>query len=48
MNVSLSRARICLIVLGDMRTLNTNNQWRALIDFAVQNQAAFNMENKSS
>jgi senataxin len=37
MNVSLSRARISLIVVGDMKTLNINSYWRGLIDFAVKN-----------
>jgi superfamily I DNA and/or RNA helicase len=44
MNVSLSRARVCLIVVGDLRTLNLNKQWRGLIDFAVKNQAAYNTD----
>jgi superfamily I DNA and/or RNA helicase len=46
MNVSLSRARISLIVVGNMRTLNSNTYWKALIDFAIANQSAFNTEYK--
>ena len=37
MNVGLSRARISLIVIGDMKTLNINSFWRGLIDFAIEN-----------
>ena len=47
MNVSLSRAKLSLIVVGDMRTLNINSEWRGLIDFAAKNQAAYNLELKA-
>jgi hypothetical protein len=31
-NVSLTRARRCLIVLGDLATLSSNPTWKLLID----------------
>jgi len=35
MNVALTRARFCLIVLGHADTLNSNPVWGSFVDFMV-------------
>ena len=35
MNVGLSRARLCLIVCGDLKQLNLNEKWKNLIDYSI-------------
>lgn len=44
MNVSLSRARVCLIVVGNAKRLQISKLWRGLIEFAMTNKSCFRVE----
>lgn len=41
MNVSLSRARLSLIVVGNAKRLKISKVWRSLIEFAMKNKSCF-------
>ena len=42
MNVSLSRARLVLIVIGNMERLRICKQWRNLVRFSIKKKNAYN------
>lgn len=44
MNVSLSRARLCLVVVGNAKKLYTSEKWRKLIDYSYGLDALFDVE----
>jgi len=44
MNVSLSRARLSLIVVGNAKRLKISKLWRSLIEFAMKNKSCFRVE----
>ena len=35
MNVSLSRSRLCLIVIGDIHKLRSRKEWRNLVEYSI-------------
>lgn len=43
MNVSLSRARLSLIVLGDMKQLKYSKLWKGLIEYCISKKSCYNM-----
>ena len=45
MNVSLSRARVCLIVVGNAKRLKISRVWRGLIEFAMNNRSCYRVKN---
>ena len=45
MNVSLSRARLTLIVVGNAKRLMISKVWRSLIEFAMKNKTCFRVNN---
>lgn len=47
MNVSLSRARLCLIVVGDTKRLQFSinvGKWRDLVAYAIENKRCFKIQ----
>ena len=45
MNVSLSRAKYSLIIVGDMRKLKMSNIWMKLINYSIAIERAFKISN---
>lgn len=41
MNVSLSRARVCLVVVGNAKHLKISKVWAGLIEFAMKNNSCY-------
>ena len=41
MNVSLSRCRLCLIVVGDIYKLRSDKKWQGLVEYAFQHASVF-------
>ena len=46
MNVSLSRARVALIVVGNAKRLMIKGIWRKLVEFAVNEGCCYRVEGK--
>ena len=44
MNVSLSRARLCLVVVGNAKKLYTSEKWKKLIDYSYGLDSLFDAE----
>ncbi|KAL4504421.1 hypothetical protein ABPG72_009867 [Tetrahymena utriculariae] len=44
MNVSLSRARLCVIVVGDLKQLKFSKLWKGLADYAIEQKSCYNMQ----
>jgi superfamily I DNA and/or RNA helicase len=41
MNVSLSRARLCSIVVGDAKQLSNSRLWNSLVTYAIKINACY-------
>jgi senataxin len=44
MNVSLSRCRLCLIIVGDIYKLRVDNSWRGLIEYAFKSGSVYKVK----
>ncbi|KRX04236.1 P-loop containing nucleoside triphosphate hydrolase [Pseudocohnilembus persalinus] len=47
MNVSLSRAKACLIVIGDLNQLRHHQKWKNLMDIAVEQDSCYQVKGKA-